>query len=71
MDNAYERIQHERLSLKLGFKREWVREVISLEADGGEMSREKLQVQRLALAVLKRHGHKRRAPRAVRVAAKG
>jgi len=48
-----------------------VREVISLEADGGEMSREKLLVQRLALAVLKRHGHKRRAPRAVRVAAKG
>ena len=57
MDNAYERIQHERLSLKLGFKREWVREVISLEAEGGEMCREELVVQRLTLAVLERRGH--------------
>src|ERR671938_1482236 len=26
MKNAYERVQHERLSLKLGFSKEWVRE---------------------------------------------
>src|ERR1700728_3948988 len=30
MDNAYERIQHERLSRKLGFSEEWLREVRSL-----------------------------------------
>ena len=57
MVNAYERIQHERLSLKLGFKRKWVREVISLNGDGSEMSSEELLVQRFALAVLERHGH--------------
>src|SRR5205823_5487838 len=33
MRNAYERVQHERLALKLGFGEEWVREVLSLEAN--------------------------------------
>src|SRR5215813_8037256 len=28
MGNAYERVQHERLALKLGFSEDWVREVI-------------------------------------------
>src|SRR5713101_5552818 len=31
MKNAYERVQHERLALKLGFSEAWVREVVSLE----------------------------------------
>ena len=30
MDNDYERIQHERLSLKLGFGEGWLRETLSL-----------------------------------------
>ena len=34
MGNAYERVQHERLSLKLGFSRDWVREVISSAGNG-------------------------------------
>src|ERR1700719_3170431 len=33
MDNAYERVQHERLSFKLGFSEEWLREVLGLAAD--------------------------------------
>ena len=30
MDNAYERVQHERLSLKLGFGQGWITDVLSL-----------------------------------------
>src|SRR6267143_6225009 len=30
MNNAYERVQHERLSLKLGLSEAWIREVTSL-----------------------------------------
>src|SRR2546428_11186740 len=38
MNNAYERVQHERLSLKLGFSEAWAREVISFKAKtGGEL----------------------------------
>ena len=58
MENAYERIQHERLSLKLGFGEPWVRAVISLKADGsGGLSQPEVLVQRLVLAVIARHGH--------------
>src|ERR1700735_5325140 len=34
MDNAYDRVQHERLSLSLGFGEEWLRDVLSLGANG-------------------------------------
>ena len=58
MKNAYERVQHERLSLKLGFSEAWVREVISFKAKtGGELSETELHVQQLAMAVLERNGH--------------
>jgi alkylhydroperoxidase family enzyme len=58
MGNAYERNQHERLSEKLGFGREWVAAVNRLEPDAkGPMSEEERAVQRLALAVVKRNGH--------------
>jgi alkylhydroperoxidase family enzyme len=58
MGNAYERHQHERLSEKLGFGREWVAAVNRLEPDAkGPMSEEERAVQRLALAVVKRNGH--------------
>lgn len=57
MGNAYERVQHERLSLKLGFNPDWVREVISLTGDGDLMSAPELAVQKLTLAVIERRGH--------------
>src|SRR6266540_3234028 len=57
-ENAYERIQHERLSLKLGFGEDWVRGVISLKADGsGGLSEEETLAQKLTLAVIERRGH--------------
>lgn len=58
MNNAYERVQHERLSLKLGFSEAWVREVISLRAKAGDqLSETELLVQQLAIAMLERGGH--------------
>jgi len=57
MGNAYERVQHERLSLKLGFSRDWVREVISSAGNGHLMSAPELAVQKLALAIIERRGH--------------
>jgi alkylhydroperoxidase family enzyme len=57
MGNAYERNQHERLSEKLGFGRDWVAAVNRLEPDAsGPMSEDECSVQRLALAVIARHG---------------
>lgn len=58
MDNAYERIQHERLCLKLGFGEPWVRAVVSLTADGSSVVTEHERlVQKLVLAVVARDGH--------------
>ena len=58
MGNAYERVQHERLALKLGFTEAWVREVVSLKAErGGELSETERTAQKLALAVVERRGH--------------
>lgn len=58
MRNAYERVQHECLSLKLGLGEHWVREVLSLKADGnGSLSEEEMLVQRLVIAVISRKGH--------------
>src|SRR5258705_1253537 len=58
MGNAYERNQHERLSEKLGFGRDWVAVVNRLEPDAaGPMSEDERAVQRLALAVIAQKGH--------------
>jgi len=58
MENRYERVQHERLSLKLGFDKAWVRDVLSLAPDReGCLSEEERGVQRLVLAVVARRGH--------------
>lgn len=58
MDNAYERVQHERLSLKLGLGESWISEVLSLKADGnGRLSKQETLVQRLVVAVVTRKGH--------------
>jgi len=57
MGNAYERNQHERLSEKLGFGRDWVAAVNKLAPDAaGPMSDDERAVQRLALAVVERKG---------------
>ena len=57
MRNAYERVQHERFALKLGLSEQWVREVLSLEAnDRSRLSPEELLVQRFCIAVLDRDG---------------
>jgi alkylhydroperoxidase family enzyme len=59
MGNAYERNQHERLSEKLGFGRDWVAAVNRLEPDAADpMSEDERAVQRLAMAVVKNNGHK-------------
>jgi len=56
--NSYERVQHERLSLKLGFNESWVREVLSLKMEaGGALSEVERLVQNFALVVIERQGH--------------
>src|SRR5712671_2509452 len=58
MGNDYERNQHERLSEKLGFGRDWVAAVNRLEPDAaGPMSAEERAVQKLGIAVVERRGH--------------
>ena len=58
MGNAYERIQHERLSLKLGFGETWITEVLSLgESANGALLEPEVAVQRLVAAVIQRRGH--------------
>jgi alkylhydroperoxidase family enzyme len=58
MDNDYERHQHERLSEKLGFGREWIAAVNRLAPEAaGPLSDEERAVQRLAIAVVRRGGH--------------
>jgi alkylhydroperoxidase family enzyme len=57
MENDYERVQHERLSLKLGFDAEWLREVLSVAVGGRKLlTEQEWLVQQLALAVAKRGG---------------
>jgi alkylhydroperoxidase family enzyme len=59
MDNAYERVQHERLSRKLGFSDEWLREVLSLAPDGHRyLSRVEWLVQRFVISVAERGGRR-------------
>jgi len=59
MDNAYERVQHERLCLELGLGEPWIRQVEALSS-AGEDSRlgdDEHCVQRLVVAALERNGH--------------
>lgn len=56
--NDYERHQHERLSLKLGFSRDWIRTVERLEpAAATELTDIEREVQSLVLAVIENRGH--------------
>jgi hypothetical protein len=61
-DNAYERVQHERLSLKLGYAEEWIRNLQSMdECAQGILSETEYAVKRLVTAVIKNQGHSTRA----------
>ena len=58
MKNDYERVQHERLSLKKGFGEKWLRAVLTLRSqEGGGLSQGEIAVQRLAIAMVDRRGH--------------
>jgi alkylhydroperoxidase family enzyme len=58
LGNDYERHQHERLSEKLGFGREWIAAVNRLTPDvPTTMTEDERAVQRLAIGVVKRDGH--------------
>lgn len=58
MENHYERHQHERLSVKLGFDKQWVREVNALAPEKAKAMREDERiVQGFAMAVVNRRGH--------------
>ncbi len=58
MDNDYERHQHERLSEKLGFGRDWIAAVNRLAPDApSPMSEAERAMQRLAIAVVEQRGH--------------
>ena len=58
MGNEYERHQHERLAVRLGFGRPWVAEVTALgTAPAGQMSDHELLTQRLVVSVLETRGH--------------
>ncbi|MCW5829724.1 MAG: hypothetical protein KIT79_10485 [Deltaproteobacteria bacterium] len=59
--NPYERHQHERLCLKLGFSREWISGVISLHPAAGLLKADEAAVQRLALAAIRTLGRGCRA----------
>jgi hypothetical protein len=57
MDNAYERVQHERLSLNLGFGEEWLRDVLRLGVNGHQvLSEQEWLVQQLVICVCERRG---------------
>lgn len=57
MKNQYERNQHERLSFRLGFGKDWIAEVNRLDPDrAAQMSDAEKAVQRFAIALIERKG---------------
>lgn len=63
MGNAYERNQHERLSVRLGFGRDWVAAVNLLKPEEAPaLSAEERRLQRLVLTVLESRGKAAQAP---------
>ena len=56
-DNAYERVQHERLSLKLGYGEEWIRNVQSIDESAGTPSETEFAVKRPSDGSCQEQGH--------------
>ena len=57
-DVAYEKNQHERLSVKLGFGRDWVRAVEALDPDAQDaLSADERCIQRFVIAAVRDDGH--------------
>lgn len=70
--NAYERNQHERLSVRSGFGRDWVREVEALAPESSELlSVLERQVQRFTIDTVESDGHGARRQLDALVAALG
>jgi len=58
MNNDYERVQHERLCLNLGYTELWIRQVLSLQPDeNGPVTEAERLVQRLVSTGISKHGH--------------
>jgi alkylhydroperoxidase family enzyme len=58
MGNVYERNQHERLSEKLGYGRDWIAQVNELQAERGKvMIDAECAIQKFAIAAFFRRGH--------------
>ena len=57
MDNAYERVQHERRCLKGELGKAWVHAVESLGRSTDAMSEDERLVQQLVITVIERRGH--------------
>jgi alkylhydroperoxidase family enzyme len=56
IDNAYERHQHERLSIRLGFGREWVREVERLDPSNATLDDAERAVQTFVIEAVRSNG---------------
>src|ERR1700755_505427 len=56
MNNDYERVQHERLCIKLGFSQEWLDAVLSLVDHREALTIEEQRVQELTTAMIERGG---------------
>ncbi|HEX7035727.1 MAG TPA: hypothetical protein VF210_08125 [Pseudomonadales bacterium] len=56
-DVPYERNQHERLAVKLGFGEDWVRAVERLDPEHAELTETERAVQRYAIEAVRHHGH--------------
>ena len=57
LGNKYERNQHERLCLKLGFEREWIAEVEKLSPKTAQISDAEAAVQNYVLEAIQNNGH--------------
>ena len=57
MENYYERNQHERLSIKLGFGKQWVSDINALTPDEeNSLNQEQRLIQKFAMAVISAKG---------------
>lgn len=56
-DVAYERNQHERLCVNLGYGENWIRDVERLDPEGTRLSADERVVQRYLITAITRDGH--------------